>query len=117
MAKGKVVQVIGTVVMLNFHRTSCRLYLMQLKFRVRTGKLFWKLNLICPTTGFAACLFLRPKVWREALKLSIPVLPVRVPVGKATLGRLFNVLGEPLDDLGEVETAGEMADSSFTAFL
>jgi F-type H+-transporting ATPase subunit beta len=30
--------------------------------------------------------------------------PVRVPVGKATLGRLFNVLGEPLDEKGKVDT-------------
>ncbi|MBI4505541.1 MAG: F0F1 ATP synthase subunit beta, partial [Chloroflexi bacterium] len=30
--------------------------------------------------------------------------PIRVPVGPATLGRLFNVLGEPLDNLGEVKT-------------
>ncbi len=29
--------------------------------------------------------------------------PLSVPVGPATLGRLFNVLGEPLDDLGPVE--------------
>jgi F-type H+-transporting ATPase subunit beta len=28
---------------------------------------------------------------------------LKVPVGKATLGRLFNVLGEPIDDLGKVE--------------
>jgi len=27
-----------------------------------------------------------------------------VPVGRATLGRLFNVLGEPLDNLGAIET-------------
>ncbi len=27
-----------------------------------------------------------------------------VPVGRASLGRLFNVLGEPLDSLGEVKT-------------
>ncbi|KAJ4845315.1 hypothetical protein Tsubulata_025426, partial [Turnera subulata] len=27
-----------------------------------------------------------------------------VPVGEATLGRIFNVLGEPVDDLGPVDT-------------
>lgn len=29
--------------------------------------------------------------------------PISVPVGQATLGRIFNVLGEPIDDKGEVE--------------
>jgi F-type H+/Na+-transporting ATPase subunit beta len=31
-------------------------------------------------------------------------LPISVPVGPKTLGRLFNVLGEPLDRLGSVDT-------------
>ncbi|MCS6959510.1 MAG: F0F1 ATP synthase subunit beta [Pseudanabaenaceae cyanobacterium SKYGB_i_bin29] len=31
--------------------------------------------------------------------------PISVPVGKPTLGRIFNVLGEPIDDLGPVETS------------
>ncbi len=30
--------------------------------------------------------------------------PIEVPVGQETLGRLFNVLGEPIDSLGEVST-------------
>ena len=30
--------------------------------------------------------------------------PITVPVGKETLGRLFNVFGEPLDNIGEVKT-------------
>jgi F-type H+-transporting ATPase subunit beta len=30
---------------------------------------------------------------------------ISVPVGKATLGRIFNVLGEPVDELGSVETS------------
>jgi F-type H+-transporting ATPase subunit beta len=30
--------------------------------------------------------------------------PITVPVGPATLGRLFNVMGEPIDNLGPVET-------------
>ncbi len=29
--------------------------------------------------------------------------PIRVPVGPATLGRIFNVLGEPIDNAGPVE--------------
>ena len=29
--------------------------------------------------------------------------PITMPVGQATLGRLFNVLGEPIDNLGPVE--------------
>ncbi len=30
--------------------------------------------------------------------------PIRVPVGPATLGRIFNVLGRPIDNAGPVET-------------
>ncbi|KAM3202980.1 hypothetical protein P3L10_030606 [Capsicum annuum] len=31
--------------------------------------------------------------------------PISVPVGGATLGRIFNVLGEPVDNLGPVDTS------------
>jgi len=30
--------------------------------------------------------------------------PITIPVGPATLGRLINVVGEPIDELGEIET-------------
>jgi F-type H+-transporting ATPase subunit beta len=30
--------------------------------------------------------------------------PITMPVGPATLGRLFNVMGEPIDEMGPVET-------------
>src|SRR5512139_2114891 len=30
--------------------------------------------------------------------------PIRVPVGPSTLGRVFNVLGRPVDNLGPVES-------------
>ncbi|HET7038221.1 MAG TPA: F0F1 ATP synthase subunit beta [Thermomicrobiaceae bacterium] len=33
--------------------------------------------------------------------------PIEVPVGEATLGRIFNVLGEPVDNAGPVSTAIE----------
>jgi len=34
--------------------------------------------------------------------------PIQVPVGPGVLGRLFNVLGEPIDDLGPVEAVDHL---------
>ncbi len=43
----------------------------------------------------------------SGLRRELPVIdtgaPISVPVGRPTLGRLFNVLGEPIDDRGPVE--------------
>ncbi|MBN2555447.1 MAG: F0F1 ATP synthase subunit beta [Anaerolineales bacterium] len=45
----------------------------------------------------------------EGLRRGIPVIdsghPIRVPVGRATLGRIFNVLGEPIDRGAPLENA------------
>jgi len=42
----------------------------------------------------------------EGLKRGLTVLnsgePIRVPVGQKTLGRIMNVLGEPIDEMGEI---------------
>ena len=35
--------------------------------------------------------------------------PIRVPVGPETLGRIINVVGEPIDDRGPVETKSRAA--------
>jgi len=43
----------------------------------------------------------------DGLRRGIPAIdtgaPIMVPVGECTLGRIFNVLGEPIDMLGEVK--------------
>jgi len=44
----------------------------------------------------------------DGLKRNVPVVntgePIRVPTGKATLGRIMNVLGEPIDEAGPIQT-------------
>ena len=37
--------------------------------------------------------------------------PISVPVGKATLGRIFNVFGEPVDNQGPVNTEDYLTHS------
>ena len=53
--------------------------------------------------NWVRCLAMGPT---EGLRRDIEVIdtgdPISVPVGRASLGRLFNVLGEPLDNEGEV---------------
>ena len=47
----------------------------------------------------------------DGLKRGIEVIdtgaPISVPVGVPTLGRIFNVLGEPVDELSEMSSTGE----------
>ena len=38
--------------------------------------------------------------------------PIKVPVGKEVLGRMFNVIGETIDEKGPVET--ELQSSLYT---
>src|SRR6218665_2783409 len=49
----------------------------------------------------------------EGLVLGQPVgdtgAPISVPVGQETLGRIMNVIGEPVDEAGPIETAGKRA--------
>ncbi len=43
--------------------------------------------------------------------------PVSVPVGKETLGRVMNVIGEPVDEMGPVNSETSVAHSSGRAVV
>src|SRR3546814_9307724 len=42
--------------------------------------------------------------FRSGLEVRATGKPISVPVGKGTLGRIMNVLGDPIDEVGPVET-------------
>ena len=104
MAKGKVVQIIGTVVDIEFPQEQLpaiynAIDVMQdgkkmvMEAVQHIGNNWVRCLALCPTEGLQR--------GAEAIDTGAAI---SVPVGRPTLGRLFNVFGEPLDNLGEVKS-------------
>lgn len=104
MAKGKVVQVIGTVVDVEFPPEQLPSLYNAIEIPRPDGRLVLEAESHLPN-DWIRCVSLSPTEGLERGAEAIDTgAPVKVPVGKGTLGRLFNVLGEPLDDLGQVQS-------------
>ncbi len=105
MANGKVVQVIGTVVDVEFASEDLPEIYNGLELELDGEKLYLEVEQHVGN-DWVRCLALGPT---EGLKRGVEVVDsgraVAVPVGPATLGRLFNVTGEALDTLGDVAAA------------
>ena len=107
MAKGKVVQVIGTVVDIEFPPDGLPTIYNALEIDNQGEKLVLEVEQHIGN-NWVRCLALGPT---EGLPRGAEAddtgSPVSVPVGPETLGRLFDVTGTPLDNLGPVE-AGQL---------
>jgi F-type H+-transporting ATPase subunit beta len=104
MAKGKVVQVIGTVVDVEFPPDQLPAIFNSVEIPVDGVKIVLEVQAHIGNNR-ARCVALSPT---EGLARGVETIDtgaaLSVPVGPQILGRLFNVLGEPLDNLGEVKT-------------
>tara|TARA_Y100001970_G_scaffold255006_1_gene331310 strand:+ start:2141 stop:3538 length:1398 start_codon:yes stop_codon:yes gene_type:complete len=100
---GKVVQVIGTVVDVEFPQENLPEIYNALELDVNGEKLVLEVEQHVGN-NWARCLALgATEGVSRGLEVSDTGSPVSVPVGEASLGRIFNVLGDALDDLGEVK--------------
>ena len=103
MAKGKVAQVIGTVVDIEFPPDKLPVLYSAIEIPQNGEKIVLEAQEHVGN-NWVRCLSLLPT---DGLERGIEAIDtgakLTVPVGKATLGRLFNVMGEPLDNLGPVE--------------
>jgi F-type H+-transporting ATPase subunit beta len=106
MSNGKIVQIIGAVVDVEFSRDSM-------------PRVFEALKMQSPELTFEVQQQLGDGVVRaiamgstDGLRRGMEVLatgnPIMVPVGQATLGRIMNVLGTPIDEAGPVNTDTHM---------
>lgn len=104
MATGKVVQVIGTVVDVEFPPNNLPQLFNSLEVESDEGKVILEVQEHAGN-NLVRCLSLSPT---EGMQRGLDAVDtgaaISVPVGRSTLGRLFNVLGEPLDDMGEVKS-------------
>jgi len=104
MAKGKVAQVIGTVVDVEFPPDELPALFNAIEITTHGVKLLLEVQEHIGN-NWVRCLALSPTEGLERGAEAIDTgAALSVPVGKATLGRLFNVLGEPIDNLGPVKT-------------
>ncbi len=110
MAKGKIAQVIGTVVDIEFPPEELPELYNAVEIPLDDGN---KITLEVEQhigNNWVRCLALSPT---DGLERGLEVIdtgaPLSVPVGHATLGRLFNAMGEPLDGKGEVKAEEKWA--------
>jgi F-type H+-transporting ATPase subunit beta len=104
MATGKITQVIGTVVDAEFPPGEMPAIYNALEAEIDGKRLVLEVEQHIGN-NWVRCLALGPT---EGLVRGVDAVdtgnPITVPVGEPTLGRLFNALGETLDNLEEVES-------------
>jgi F-type H+-transporting ATPase subunit beta len=103
MAKGKVTQVIGTVVDVEFPPDKLPALYSAVEINADSGRVVLEVQEHMGN-NWVRCLALSPTDGLERGAETVDTgAALMVPVGRATLGRLFDVMGEPLDNLGTVK--------------
>lgn len=102
MATGKIIQVIGAVVDVEFPQDAVPKVYDALEVENDTDKLVLEVQQQLGG-GVVRCIAMGTSDGlRRGLKVNNLEHPIEVPVGKATLGRIMNVLGEPIDMKGKI---------------
>ncbi|WP_026486567.1 F0F1 ATP synthase subunit beta [Caldanaerobius polysaccharolyticus] len=105
MGKGRIVQVIGPVIDVKFDRGNLPDINHAVKIRLgdkvitaevsqHIGDDMVRCVALAPTDGLT-----------RGMEVENTGAPITVPVGKCVLGRMFNVTGDPMDNLGEVKAS------------
>ncbi len=105
MAKGKIAQVIGTVVDVEFPPEQLPGLFNAIEVSTGGSKIILEVQNHLGN-NWVRCLALSPTDGLERGAEAIDTgAPLSVPVGKGTLGRLFDVMGKAIDNVGPVEAA------------
>jgi F-type H+-transporting ATPase subunit beta len=103
-SEGKIVQVIGTVVDVEFGAESLPDIYNAIEIETGNGKLIAEVQQHLGNNWVRCLTMDTTDGLRRGSRVVDTGQPIAVPVGEPCLGRLFNVLGEAIDDLGEVKS-------------
>ena len=110
MNKGKLVQVIGPVIDVKFEKKLPDIYNALEVYKENGEKLVAEVHAHNGNNVVRAVAMSGTEGLRRGLEVVDTGKPIQVPVGRATLGRIFNVLGEAVDD-GEKLDADVLRES------
>ncbi|WP_369712502.1 F0F1 ATP synthase subunit beta [Leptotrichia sp. HSP-342] len=110
MNKGKLVQIIGPVIDVKFEKKLPDIYNALEVYKENGEKLVAEVHAHNGNNVVRAVAMSGTEGLRRGLEVIDTGKPIQVPVGRATLGRIFNVLGEAVDD-GEKLDADVLRES------
>ena len=103
MNKGKLVQVIGPVIDVKFEKKLPDIYNALEVYKENGEKLVAEVHAHNGNNVVRAVAMSGTEGLRRGLEVIDTGKPIQVPVGRATLGRIFNVLGEAVDEGEELD--------------
>lgn len=101
---GKIVQVIGPVIDVKFEEGSLPAIYNAIKIDLNGKKLISEVLQHLGNDTVRSVAMSATDGLVRGMKAVDTGAPIKVPVGRETLGRVFNVLGEPIDNFGEVKS-------------
>ena len=99
---GYITQVIGPVIDATFTSGVLPKIYSALEIKGKEGKIICEVQQLLGDNKVRAIAMSATDGLQRGVEVLDTSSPIQVPVGKSTLGRIFNVLGQPVDNLGEV---------------
>ena len=99
---GYITQVIGPVIDATFTSGVLPKIYSALEIKGKEGKIICEVQQLLGDNKIRAIAMSATDGLQRGVEVLDTSSPIQVPVGKSTLGRIFNVLGQPVDNLGEV---------------
>ena len=102
MKSGKIIKISGPVIDVEFKEGALPKIMEALEVETDAGKKVMEVQQHVSSTVVRAVILSESDGMTRGMRVTATGKNIEVPVGEATLGRLFNVLGEPIDKMGDI---------------
>ena len=102
MKSGKIIKISGPVIDVEFKEGALPKIMEALEVETDAGKKVMEVQQHVSSTVVRAVILSESDGMTRGMRVTATSKNIEVPVGEATLGRLFNVLGEPIDRMGDI---------------